>query len=206
MKNAAIKVGILILYFVLLSKVMGLDPGLLLNMPFIVMVLSGAFLLTLLDFRKGNSKYQVIESFKHSLILIGYIVTFFANIAFLSNNTTMKDSFKNIIINFLPLFYAYFLHTVVGFFNINKPIESESELKNSTDSNFDNLEDYDLTRRETVVAKELMSELSNSEIGAKLFISESTIKKHINHIYQKVGVRNRMEFILRFDRRRKGEE
>ncbi|OGD22571.1 MAG: hypothetical protein A2Y69_00875 [Candidatus Aminicenantes bacterium RBG_13_59_9] len=36
---------------------------------------------------------------------------------------------------------------------------------------------------------------SNKDIGQKLFISASTVRNHISNIYQKLGVRNRLDLI-----------
>jgi DNA-binding NarL/FixJ family response regulator len=39
--------------------------------------------------------------------------------------------------------------------------------------------------------RQIFSGLKNLEIAEKLFISEITVKKHIQNIYEKVGVKNR---------------
>ncbi|MEQ8166393.1 MAG: LuxR C-terminal-related transcriptional regulator, partial [Alphaproteobacteria bacterium] len=44
----------------------------------------------------------------------------------------------------------------------------------------------------------LMAEgFSNPEIADRLFVAKSTVKKHINHIYAKLDVRNRTRAIAR---------
>jgi len=50
-----------------------------------------------------------------------------------------------------------------------------------------------LTRREIEVAWLAIDGLSRHEIAARLFVSENTIKTHLEHIYSKLGVRNRPE-------------
>jgi DNA-binding NarL/FixJ family response regulator len=50
-----------------------------------------------------------------------------------------------------------------------------------------------LTPRETEVHELLASGLTNEEIAKSLFISVSTTKVHVKHIYDKLGVRSRLE-------------
>lgn len=54
---------------------------------------------------------------------------------------------------------------------------------------------YNLTKREIDVAGLLFSGLRNAQIADKLFISEITVKKHLQNIYNKVGVNNRTSLI-----------
>jgi len=50
---------------------------------------------------------------------------------------------------------------------------------------------FQLTPRELDVMRQLFNGLKNLEIAEKLFVSEITVKKHIQNIYAKVGVKNR---------------
>ena len=52
-----------------------------------------------------------------------------------------------------------------------------------------------LTGREKEISLLIFNGLKNKEIAEKLFISEETVKKHIQNIYSKVDARNRVEFI-----------
>jgi DNA-binding CsgD family transcriptional regulator len=54
---------------------------------------------------------------------------------------------------------------------------------------------YHLSKREIDVASLLFSGLKNAHIADKLFISEITVKKHLQNIYHKVGVNNRTSLI-----------
>ena len=53
----------------------------------------------------------------------------------------------------------------------------------------------DLTAREAEVLKLLAAGLSNSEIARELFISEHTVKTHINHVFSKTRSRDRAQAI-----------
>jgi DNA-binding NarL/FixJ family response regulator len=51
----------------------------------------------------------------------------------------------------------------------------------------------ELTAREREVHELLAQGLTNEEIARKLYISLSTTKVHVKHIYEKLGVRSRLE-------------
>jgi len=53
-----------------------------------------------------------------------------------------------------------------------------------------------LTKREVRVLKLVASGKTNKEIAKRLFVSEKTVKNHLNHIYRKLGVKNRAQAVL----------
>ncbi len=52
---------------------------------------------------------------------------------------------------------------------------------------------HELTARETEVLKQIVAGKSNKEIGTVLFISEATVKTHINSLLGKLGVTDRTQ-------------
>ena len=53
----------------------------------------------------------------------------------------------------------------------------------------------ELTPREAEVLAHIAAGLSNSEIATTLFVSEATVKTHINHIFTKTGLRDRAQLV-----------
>ncbi|MFB0528046.1 MAG: response regulator [bacterium] len=53
-----------------------------------------------------------------------------------------------------------------------------------------------LTKREVKVLKLVASGNTNKEIAKKFSVSEKTVKNHLNHIYRKLGAKNRAQAVV----------
>ena len=54
----------------------------------------------------------------------------------------------------------------------------------------------DLTPREVEVLALIAEGLTNSEIAERLVVSAATVKSHVNHIFAKIGARDRAQAVV----------
>ncbi len=54
----------------------------------------------------------------------------------------------------------------------------------------------ELTSRELEVFRLIAQGLSNAEIGEQLFISDTTVKTHVTHVFQKLNLRDRVQAVV----------
>jgi len=54
----------------------------------------------------------------------------------------------------------------------------------------------ELTSREREIFRLIADGLSNAEIGRELHISETTVKTHVTHVFQKLNVRDRVQAVV----------
>jgi DNA-binding NarL/FixJ family response regulator len=76
---------------------------------------------------------------------------------------------------------------------IGQPISTADDLRST------------LSPREREVYELVVQRLTNREIARLLFIEESTVKVHVHHIYDKLGVRSRLDLIVQATLERSGQ-
>ncbi|RHW27209.1 DNA-binding response regulator [Nocardioides immobilis] len=55
---------------------------------------------------------------------------------------------------------------------------------------------HSLTSRETEVLRLLATGMSNAELASALFLSQATVRTHIAHIFEKLGLRDRVQAVV----------
>lgn len=98
-----------------------------------------------------------------------------------------------------------FARTITDFINKTAEISSGSKLNlglpfvSAADSKENRIcayKKFGLSSREIEIAELLLKNQTNKQIAKELFIATSTVATHIQHIYEKFGVKSRSEWIL----------
>lgn len=198
MKRTIIYMALFIAYIVLLSAVLSFQIGLLVDFKQMAFVMTGTIILTLLNIVSEIEPEQMRKKIRWNFIITGCLTTFLTQLSMIANIEGVENMTFSIIHNFLPLFYAllFMVGADVLFYSASK--KKGEALKQIISNSEDQWDAYDFTKREKMIAKVLLTDLSNRELGDKFYISENTVKKHVQNIYKKALVKNRTEFIALF--------
>lgn len=106
------------------------------------------------------------------------VVTFYRTIG--KDNFEYDDIF---LLDMLKDHLAYRLH---------QPVKNEGGGQDKI-SIVEAVKKYELTKREETILSLLLEGMDNTAISGELVISVNTLKKHILHIYRKLGIKNRVQ-------------
>lgn len=209
MKARLMKTTGLLLYLAALFLLFRLDLRALFQPRQLLLVALGMGILTASQYHKGFTKAEALTALKWNAVLAGFLTTLVSVLsspeARLSDIGTLRFSQ-----HLLPLLYGSIFYLLLGIPCADTP-ESPPAVSADLPRSLTYTETaervfgaFSLTKRERHVAQKLLQNLSNKEIAADLYISEATVKKHIQNIYQKFGALNRASFLTTYyDRARK---
>ena len=110
---------------------------------------------------------------------------------YLWNRST--NPFGDSLPSFLLLIFLFLVNGATLILSSRSLIRNAKKVANELDS--DAINTFDITPRECDIILDISRGCSNEEIASRLFISTSTVKNHIYHIYQKTGAHNRIELL-----------
>ena len=134
------------------------------------------------------------------MLKIGIIIFFVLSLLYFPLNIieTIRERFSSINISYhfelftLPLyFFALNLFSIIFavlFFNQPAYIEKGKVTEHFQRS-------YKISKRESEIIECIVSGLKNEHIADRLFISSKTVNNHIYNIFQKTGVKNRVQLV-----------
>lgn len=171
--------------------------------PFISVVL-GMLILTVSQYKRTSRAEDLIAAAKWNLLFAGFLTTLMSILSFASITNIDKLSIRLFSEQLLPLLYSSILYLFIHmFFEASPPQHDKKastvsilDIRDLTDTLISDqvFQAFELTNREKHVAAKLLDNASNKEIAAQLYISEATVKKHIQNIYQKLNAADRNSF------------
>lgn len=191
----------LILYILILAGALHFDLWKLIDIRLILLLVLGTVVLTLPFYEKGISRGELGYIFGRKAIEAGFIQTFLLLFVELQNYEDRSVLLRDIAMSFRPLLYGFCMQILFSEKGEEKRGETDSVKSSAVDEenadlNFtEKLKIYGLTKRELEIAGMIAEGKSNGEISEQLYISETTVKKHVSNIFEKMGISRREELI-----------
>lgn len=206
MKKTLKRLLMICLYICIFLYIMDFNILILLEPKLIFLVVLGTFMLTATALKKEIEQTELKTYAAFNATIISYITSFLLIFMRLSSEKGYNNLLYDIALSCRPLLYGIILNILFRADNtdVSKGEIQEKEVcidKNQlygiqediiTDKEeADLFKNLNLTARECEIAELICENLSNKEIADKLYISETTVKKHSTNIYKKTNVTNR---------------
>lgn len=200
----------IIMYVIILAIALDFDIIKLFAPKIALLVVFGTLILTLPYYEKGMGVRELGYVFGQKSIEAGFIQTVLMLFARLQGEKGYAGLLYDIAMCFRPMLYGFVFWVFLSErreraegmdFDGGKQVRRRGNgEKCGEDVQFGNgadLKSFGLTRREEEIVGLILEGKSNKEIGEELFISETTVKKHVSNIFEKVGVGRREELFAK---------
>lgn len=171
--------------------------------PFFSVIL-GMLILTASQYKKEYNREDIAVSLRWNLIFSSFLTTLISILSLIPSKGLSDIVGWGIIESLLPMLYGSIIYLVLNILLGDSDKKIINKYQVDSVLNFHDLMSpafsqkvfvrYKLTNRECHVALKLLENIPNKEIAAQLYISEATVKKHIQNIYKKFGATDRNSF------------
>ncbi len=182
----------ILLYLLLMAVFFRFDLLRLFDWKQMLLVLVGTFILYLPHVSREEKRLDK-ELVGQSAMMGSMIACFVLIFTTLSKSAEQGKIFSEIALACRPLFYGFCIWVIVGEGSDGIQEEEEREEEPTLEDYRRNLQELGLTKRETEVSLLVIQGLSNGEIAQELFISETTVKKHLSNVFAKLEISGREE-------------
>lgn len=201
----------IVLYIIILTCAMDFNIFKLIDIQLVFLTIVGTLILTVPFYEKGIGYRELVYIFGRKSIETGFIQTFLLIFSRLQEDIGYEKLLSDIAMCFRPLLYGFCLFILLTEAPERKttaehPHSSENSCGEEPNPDKtmertyylpDFAKSYGLTRRETEITQLILKGKTNAEIAGELFISETTVKKHVSNIFEKTGINRREELIIK---------
>lgn len=167
-------------------------------------VAGGILILTASQMKRGMRWQEVLALARWNAFISGLLTTLFMLLGVLTARPTSSTDTAIMAEKLIPLVYGSILYLLMGEAQTKATAKEEP-------AGMGDLTGYSrwflpeeagpilmrkgLSPREVHVALKLLGGITNKEIAGQLYISEATVKKHIQNMFRKCGAEDRTEFV-----------
>ncbi|MFZ5353692.1 MAG: LuxR C-terminal-related transcriptional regulator [Bacillota bacterium] len=204
MKNRLMKLLAILCYFAVMGLLLDFKWNLIIKSKPFLLVILGTVLLSVSQYSRKSSRDDIITGMKWNMLFAGFLTTLMSILSFISVPDMKELELADFSSQFLPLLYGALLYLVTNLI-YSTNAKSADDIKDYVEIDSRTMlmspvvsekvfKDFELTARECHIAAKLLEDITNKEIASQLYISEATVKKHIQNIYQKLQLSDRSSF------------
>lgn len=200
------KIGIILLIIIfaamLVHRVSGIMPKIFLSLYFLISLASLFIVINYTIFLLRKLKGIADKEKRTAFLMLSVMMLFyflFAILVLLGNFGEFWFIFRtdmlvpillDLVFNLIMVFWALkYLNSLNG---------KEAPIQVSNESFEKIAEDYQISKRELEIIKLVCEGKSNQEIADALFVSLGTVKSHLYNVYNKLGIKNRIQLTKLF--------
>lgn len=177
-------------YVLLLCYFLGAKWTQLFDIRMIGLFFAGVLLLCIPFLGKNRKQVNWHEVIGSNALTAGYIEAFMLLFSTMSTSELMREGLLcEMGLDLRPILYGYILHIVLSRAPVPEKEENVLELEKEQPEPL--WKSKELTRREREIAELAARGLSNREIAEELCITETTVKKHLSNIFEKLEINSR---------------
>lgn len=197
MKKLGVRFLFVILYLFVVLVILNFNIRTFIDLKSLALVTGGTIFLSLSSLKKGMKKQEIYSLISWNAFVVSYLITFIYLFVNLSQRTGSKDIFLEIALDSRALLYGFLIFIL---FKEGRSEDKKTILNNETENQKISAEEIyaffreaGLTKREAEIARLARNGLSNREIAEEMYIAETTVKKHMSHIFEKLLIKSREE-------------
>ncbi len=191
MKKISSNVFAIAIFILLLCYSMDFEIGALISIKLMGLMAFGIGILFIPHLLEGIKKEEIPELIGMNARTVGYIGTLIILFFGLQSIKGTENLLSEAALACRPVLYGFIIYEVCG--KRKKKAAEPPEQEEMQETLKDRLKGAGLTSREVQIALLINAGLTNKEIAEELFIAETTVKKHVSNIFDKLGVEKRSQ-------------